>query len=58
MNNDRNNNNINNAFLSSVKMDLHDKEILPGEILPAVIIGKKHTHIDTNTHTYTHRCHK
>lgn len=31
-------------FLSpQVKMDLHDKEILPGKPLPVVIIGEKHT---------------
>lgn len=31
-------------LLFAVEMDLHDKEILPGDILPVVIIGKK-THM-------------
>lgn len=31
-------------LLFAVEMDLHDKEILPGDILPVVIIGKK-THV-------------
>lgn len=29
--------------LSSVKMDPREKDLFPSEILPVVIIGKKHT---------------